>query len=218
MKKIIATVLVAAIFFLACNEKKAEEGADKKNPETVKAIDKKTTAPVPMPDSATMEKNWKEYMTPGDMHKMLAKMDGNWTGEATFWMQPGAPPQKATVAATNKMIMNGLYQQTTNSGNMMGMPFQGMGINGYDNHLKLFISTWVDNMGSGISTLKGPWDAASKTITLRGKMVDPFSKGETEVKQTIKITDDTHEEMEMFTILPDGKEFKTMNIVSTKKA
>ncbi len=31
-------------------------------------------------DSATATKAWIEYATPGEMHKMLAKSDGNWSG------------------------------------------------------------------------------------------------------------------------------------------
>lgn len=170
-----------------------------------------------MPDSATMMKNWQNYMTPGSMHKMLAKSDGTWNGEVTMWMYPGAPEEKSKSTAVNKMIMNGLYQESSHSGNMMGMPFSGKSIVGFDNHLNEFISTWIDNMGSGIMVMKGPWDEATKTITLKGKMIDPGTKAETEVKETFKIIDDNHQEMEMFVMTPDGKEFKTMNIKYTRK-
>ncbi len=35
----------------------------------------------------------------------------------------------------------------------MGMPFEGMGIDGYDNLAKQYVSTWVDNMGTGIMNI-----------------------------------------------------------------
>lgn len=52
---------------------------------------------------------------------------------------------------------------------MMGMPFEGHGTLAYDNHRKMFVSTWIDNMGSGIMVLEGTYDDASKTLTLMGK-------------------------------------------------
>ena len=61
-------------------------------------------------DSATAMKNWMEYMTPGKAHEMLSKADGEWTGEMTMWMAPGAPPTKSITTATNTMVMGGRYQ------------------------------------------------------------------------------------------------------------
>ena len=170
-----------------------------------------------MPDSATMAKNWQAYMTPGDVHKMMASWDGTWNSEITMWMQPGAPEEKTTSVAVNKMVLNGLYQQSTHTGMMMGMPFNGMSTTAYDIHKKEFINTWIDNMGSGIMVLKGPWDEAIKTINLKGKATDPGTTGDMDVRETLKIIDENTQEMEMFSMMPDGKEFKTMNIRFTRK-
>lgn len=217
MKQITLTLCAATMLLFACNDKKKTDEAKKETTEIkTDGADAKTEA-MAMPDSATMMKNWQDYMTPGDMHKMMAKWDGTWNGEVTMWMQPGAPEQKSTSTAVNKMIMNGLYQQSTHTGDMMGMPFNGMSTVGYDNHRKEFVSTWIDNMGSGIMVLKGPWDEATKTITLTGKMVDAGTKGETNVRETFKIIDDNNQEMTMYVTMPGGKEFNTMNIKYTRK-
>ena len=214
MKRITLAFCATALIISACN--------NEKNPDTDKPADgattmeKKPEAP-PMPDSATMMKNWQDYMTPGDMHKMMAKWDGTWTGDISMWMYPGDPVQKTTGTAVNKMIMNGLYQESNHTGLMMGMPFNGKSLVGFDNHRKEFVSTWVDNMGSGIMVMRGPWDEATKTINLKGTMVDPGTKSDTEVRETFKIIDDNTQEMEMFVMSPDGKEFKTMNIKFTRK-
>ena len=217
MKEITLTLCAAAMLLFACNDKKKTDEGKKETTETkTDGADAKKEA-MAMPDSATMMKNWQEYMTPGDMHKMMAKWDGTWNGEVTMWTVPGAPEQKSTSTAVNKMIMNGLYQQSTHSGDMMGMPFNGMSTVAYDIHRKEFVSTWVDNMGSGIMVLKGPWDEATKTITLKGRMVDPGTKGDMDVRETFKITDDNNQEMAMYVTMPDGKEFNTMNIKYTRK-
>lgn len=214
MKRIALIVSATTLLLFACNsEKKTDEGKT----ETTTTENKTNGKTMEMPDSATMMKNWQEYMTPGDMHKMMATWDGEWDSDLTMWMAPGAPETKSTSKAVNKMILNGMYQQSTHTGEMMGMPFNGISTVAYDNHEKQFVTTWIDNMGSGIMVLKGPWDPATKTMTLKGKMTDPGTKGEVTVKETFKIIDDNTQEMEMFITMPDGSEFKTMNIRFTRK-
>ena len=88
--------------------------------------------------------------------------------------------------------MGGRYQVNNYSGNMMGMLFEGMGIPADDNAKKVFISTWIDNMGTGLMKVEGPWDAASKSITLTGKSVDPGSVTgrKMDIREVLKIIDD----------------------------
>ena len=215
MKRTTLTLCAAALLLFACNnEKKADEVKTQTPSSETKMDDKETMA---MPDSATMMKNWQDYMTPGDVHKMMAKWDGTWNGEVTMWMYPGAPEQKSTSTTVNKMIMNGLYQQNVHTGTMMGMPFNGIGTLAYDIHKKEFMSTWIDNMGSGIMMLKGTWDDATKTITFKGKTTDPGTKSDMDVKETFTVIDDNTQEMKMFMPMPDGKEFQTMNIKFSRK-
>jgi hypothetical protein len=221
MKRTHLSIIYSAVLIMACNsatETKPGDAIKEDNTERVSttpvAANKEMT---PMPDSATMAKNWQAYMTPGSVHKMMAQWNGTWNGDITMWMQPGAPEQKNKGTMVNKMIMNGLYQQSAVTGNMMGMPFNGMSTTAYDIHRKEFISTWIDNMGSGIMMLKGPWDEATKTVTMKGKMIDPGTTAEVDVRETFKVIDDNTQEMEMFIAMPDGKEFKTMNIKYTRK-
>ena len=214
MKRITLAFCATVLLITACNNEKKPE--TDKPADGATTMEKKPEAP-PMPDSATMMKNWQDYMTPGDMHKMMAKWDGTWTGDISMWMYPGEPMQKSTGSAVNKMIMNGLYQESNHTGLMMGMPFNGKSTVGFDNHRKEFVSTWVDNMGSGIMVMRGPWNEATKTMNLKGTMVDPGTKNDTEVRETFRIVDDNTQELEMFVMTPDGKEFKTMNIKFTRK-
>ncbi len=184
----------------------------------------KKTAPKPKPAAAhpaTKEdpkaqeeagmKAWMTYMTPGAMHEILARLNGDWNEEVTMWMAPGAEPQKSTSKCTNSMIMGGRYQESKHFGNMGGMPFEGISTVGYDNQKKVFVSTWIDNMGTGISYTEGKWNDATKSITFTGKMVDPMLGKEVAIREVFKIVDDTHHEMEMYET-KNGKEFKTMEI------
>lgn len=161
-------------------------------------------------------KAWMEYMTPGPVHEMLAKSNGDWTGEVTMWMSPDAPPVKSSSTTTNKMIMGGRYQVTEHKGDMMGMPFEGMGITGYDNASKMMVNTWVDNMGTGIMTMKGPWDEASKSCTLTGTTIDPMTGKECMMKEKFTIIDDNTQKLEMWDNRT-GTERKSMEIIFKRK-
>lgn len=162
-------------------------------------------------------KAWQAYMTPGKPHEMLAKMNGTWTGEVTNWMAPGAPPVKSNTVAENKMIMGGRYQISNFSGSFSGMPFEGMNLLAFDNAKKVFISTWVDNLGTGVMSLEGPWDEASKTATLSGKVVDPSTGKEVMVRETFKVVDENTHTLSMYTTGADGKEFQSLEIKLARK-
>ncbi len=156
------------------------------------------------------------YSTPGDLHKMLAKSVGTWKATVTMWMQPGASPTVSTAEATNEMILGGRYLQSKNTGNFMGVPFEGISITGYDNAKKVFVNSWIDNMGTGMMFLTGTWDPQGKSIHFSGTMVDPMGGKDLAVREVVKIVDDDNQVMEMYSV-SDGKEFKNMEITYTRK-
>lgn len=195
-----------AFLFIACDKVKMD----------VKTEKTEEWKPV---DSATANKAWMEYATPGKMHKMLAKSDGMWNGANTTWMENSGKPMTSTSEATNKMIFEGRYQVSEHKGNFMGMPFEGMSITGYDNAKKKFVSTWINNMGTGIMNMEGEWNASTKSIEFKGKMTDPARPGkDCDVREVYTFVDDNTQKLEMYG--PDsktGKEFKTMEILFTRK-
>ena len=223
MKRVIFILPVTIALVTSCNNAPGNDSNTKKTG-TPQLAAQKTATPAPPMDSAAIAKkaqeevaNWKEYMTPGEMQKMMASWNGKWTEETTLWMGDGVQPQTTKGTCENKMIMGGRYQLATHMGKLMDMDFEGAGTMGYDNAKKVFVSSWVDNMGTGIMYLEGPYDAATKTISLKGKVVDPASHTEKEVKQLLKIIDDKHQVLEMYEPKADGKEYKSLEIRFTRK-
>ncbi len=214
MKQKLLFFLAGALLLAACNNEKKD---DKTTQETVTPGDTKEKAWVPV-DSAAAMKAWMDYATPGDPHKSLAAANGNWDAEVTTWMAMDAPPTTSKGSAVNRMIMDGRYQVSEFSGDMMGMPFNGLSTTAYDNYKKAFISTWVDNMGTGIMMMEGPWDDATKTMTLTGKYINPANGLDCEMKETFTMTDENNHVMVMYG--PDqqtGKQYKNMEIKFTRK-
>ena len=217
MKRITLTICSALILFACNNDKKSEETkTDKDTTKTEASVSKQETPP-PKMDSAAMMKAMMDYGTPGEMHKMLAKSDGNWTEDITFWMDPAALPQKMSASCTNKMVLNGLYQQSVHKGSYNKMPFEGWSTVGYDNAKKIFFSSWIDNMGSGVQNMEGTWDDATKTLMMKGKETDPMTGKDMDVRETMTISDDNNQKMEMYKPGPDGKEYKCMEIILKRK-
>ena len=218
MKKIILSFIVCSLLLstqtVFAQSKKAASKT-KKITETSKNS-KATDAPKSTTQEEMMQA-WQLYMTPNDIHKMIAMSDGDWSGEVTHWMAPDATPMRSKCSAVNKMIMGGRYQTSEFRGEFMGMPFEGMSILAYDNTLRTFISTWIDNMGTGVMVLKGIWDEKTKSITFRGKCVDPTTGKETDVREVFTIVDERSQTMVMYAPTPDGKgEYKTMEIKFAK--
>ena len=166
--------------------------------------------------TADEQKAWMDYMTPGEIHKMLARSAGDWKEDVTTWMKPGAASTTSSATAKMEMIMGGRYLQTTHKGNFSGMPFEGVGILAYDNAAKKFISTWIDNMGTGLMTLEGKWDNNTKSIEFKGKDVDPLTGKDLDVREVFKIIDDNNQVVEMYGV-QDGKEYKSMQIKFTRQ-
>lgn len=161
-------------------------------------------------------KKWMDYSTPGDMQALLAKSEGNWDVAISMWMAPGQDPMKAIATSEVKMMLGGRYAQMNNKGSFNGMPYEGVGIIGYDNAKKTFQSTWMDNMGTGITPMSGNYDAATKTLTLSGKMYEPMSGKDIDMRQTITYVDDTHETIDMYHD-ENGSSTKVMEMMLTKK-
>jgi hypothetical protein len=209
MKQITLTICAAALLLFACNDKKkTDEGKTETSSAETKTAEKTETAP-PM-DSAAMMKAWQDFMTPGPMHQWMAKQAGTWEAEMSQWMDPAAPPEKVMAKEVCAMTMNGLYLTSNMTSTMMGQPMMGQSTLGYDNAKKMFVSTWIDNLGSGIIYMTGTYDEATKTMSMKGKQTDPTTGKDSDIRQEMKWIDDNSYTMSMYGAGMDGKEMKFM--------
>lgn len=219
--KIKHTILIGSLLFVSVSliaQDKTQPPAKPSAP--IAAPDKTATPSQPKMDeksaAAAAEKAWMEYATPGSMHKILMADEGDWSEEMTFWMAPGAPPTKAKAEFTSKSILDGRFQESLHKGEMMGMPFEGRSIVGYNNATKMFESTWIDNMSTGVIFMKGTYDEKKNCINYTGKETDPETKKEIPVREVFTITDDNTRKLEMWHT-KNGKESKMMEITMTRR-
>ena len=143
-------------------------------------------------------------------HEALKYFVGSWKVEANMWAAPGAPPTESVNANMGEVILGGRYVRLTYKGEMMGQPFEGLQISGYDNIAKAYTTFWIDNSSTSFYLLKGTYDAAKQTYTFTGRWADPLG-GETPVRMIVKIVSPDEYVSETYMKLPDGREFLSMS-------
>lgn len=175
------------------------------------AADKSATTPDPKMEA------WQKFMTPGEDHKILKDLSGKWKYTSKMWQAPGTEAMESKGTANAKLIMGGRFVETEFKGKAMGQPFTGRGTLGFNNAKKVYESTWIDTMSTGIMMASGgTYDAATKTLTEKGMMMDPMDNKEKPYRAETKFVSKNSYTFTMYDTGPDGKEFKSMEIVYTR--
>jgi hypothetical protein len=164
----------------------------------------------------TIMEIYRKVGTPGEPHKLLAKLEGSWITRTRGWMEPDKPPKESTGMCEQKLILGGHYLQQIYTGDMMGVPFSGINILGYNNHTKKYESIWVDSMSTAIYYFEGTASADGKTITQKCSYDDPV-RGPSVWRSVTRIKDDNTQEFEMFITPKGGKEEKMMEMTVSRK-
>ena len=153
---------------------------------------------------------------PGEHHEHLAKLAGKWNSKGKFWMQPGAEPtvSEGTVEVTS--IMGGRWMKSDFEADFMGLPFSGLGLDGYDNLSQKHIGVWVDSMGTMMMTFEGTCQDNGRVTTTYSKFNDPASGTAMTMKAVTTIIDDDSWKLDAYMRAPDGNEFKSMEILYTR--
>ena len=204
MKKVLCGLFVVGMFFLSSGLKSF-------------AAEMAKEAPAMTEEQKAMQARMQEYSTPNVNHEVLKSLEGNWKTHVKFWMDPKAPAQESEGTAISKMIMDDHFLEQNYNGNMMGKPFEGRAIWGYDNLRKEYAGLWFDNMATGIMVSSGEYDAKAKTLTEEGTMSCPITQeAHRWYKAVTTIVDADHYMYESYMKDKDGKEYKGMIISYTR--
>ena len=219
---LIAPMAIALIASIASAQTPAPQSSAPSTTVTSPAVSAPGTTAA-SPNEAEMMKQMIELGKLNENHKLLADLAGSWSTSVKM-MEPGKEPSVSKGSVTFKSTMNGRYVVGDHTGSMK-MPgadgkmkdfsFKGMSVDGYDNVKQKFVSSWIDNMGTGIFTFEGTYDPATKTFTYTGEMeMVPGMK--TPIRSVVKITDKDHHTFEWYENR-GGQEMKTLEINYTRK-
>ena len=100
---------------------------------------------------------------------------------------------------------------------MMGQTMKGFGYTGYDNFRKKYVGFWIDNMGTGMSTMEGTMDKDGTTLTMLGKMDDPMTgQKDKKVKYVTRMIDHDKHVFEIYDVTAWGDKKPVMVITYTR--
>lgn len=173
-------------------------------------------APQMTPEQQAEMEAYMKAGTPGAEHQRIAQSVGDYDLSIKSWHSPGSDPTIEKGTGTRRMILDGRVLVEDISSSMMGQPFTGHGMHGYDNTSGKYWGTWNDSMSTGVMISEGTCDA-QHACTFTGSWIDPVKKETVTSRMTTRWTGPTTEIFEMYGPGPDGKETKMMEITYTKK-
>ncbi len=139
---------------------------------------------------------------PGPEHRALAKLKGKWALQILSWTAPD---------------VGGRYLQEKVQGKMGPRPFEGLGVEGFNNVTQERFRTWFDSMTTGPIVLRGKCPSEAKKCTLKGTMPDPLVSRDVEVSEIFTATDEDHFTRELFAPGPSGEAFKMLEVAYSRK-
>ncbi|MGC9940680.1 MAG: DUF1579 domain-containing protein [Verrucomicrobiota bacterium] len=150
--------------------------------------------------------------TPGPGHKALDAFAGEWKNEVKC-LEPGGPVNVSHATSKARWILGGRFLEEEFHGEMMGKPFTGKCLLGFDNTKQKFKSVWVDDLGTAMLTSEGTGENGNNTIVLEGKADCPASgQKDISMKQVLRVISPNKHILEMF---HDGE--KRMEITYTRR-
>jgi hypothetical protein len=152
---------------------------------------------------------YQEPVEPTKEHEWLKNHVGKWNAKV------GGMMGESEGACTIESGPGGLWNVSHFESTMMGQPFTGMEILGYDSLKGKFVSVWVDSMSHTLSVMEGTYDAATKKLVMKGESLGMDG----EVAEMTNTTEYGDDKM-AFTMGmegPDGGVVPTMTIDYSRK-
>jgi hypothetical protein len=167
-------------------------------------------------EKAAMEA-WMKAGTPGDPHKALSPMVGSFDVKMTMWHGPDTPGEEVAATSESRWVLGGRWIEQKYTGTVMGQPFEGLGYTGYDNMEGQYVATWMDSMSTYMMTMTGKASPDGKKFSFSGLMPDPALGKSVPLDDEVVIVSPDRFESRMYSVTPDGKRYKMMEFIYTRK-
>jgi hypothetical protein len=168
-------------------------------------------------EQSEMEAAWMKSAMPGEHHKYMEAMTGEWQMSGKSWMSEAMEPVIWSGTATKEMFMGGRFLREDVISEMMGQPFEGVGVMGYNNVTKKYWYAWLDSMSTGLFLSEGTSDDKGKVFTLVGDYDDPMTGMKQKSKTVLTIVDENKHTYVSYMIGPNGEETKSMEITYVRQ-
>lgn len=156
-----------------------------------------------------------EMEKPSEQHMTMRRMVGEWECSMSMTMGPGQVVESKGTSTCRQFGEFWIIEDAKYD--MMGHPFEGHGIYGYDAGQKKYMSTWVDTSASWGMNSEGHMDADGTLVT---KSSGPdYMKPGAMTTYTMKENwpDNDTRVLRMFTPGPDGAEMEVWKLTAKRK-
>ena len=120
--------------------------------------------------ASDMDQMMQEMMrlgTPNEHHEKLGRVVGEWNVEATFLDASTGGEMKGEGSMSSAWVLDGRFVKTDfHMPDFMGMPFTGLGYNGYDNSTESYQGIWMDSMSTKIFMMDGEFNDKGEFVSI----------------------------------------------------
>lgn len=166
------------------------------------------------PAQQAMMAEMEKMAAPTARHAALRAMEGTWKTVTKSWYGPGEPTITQGTSE-NRMVMGGRYLEQRMKGTLLGQPFEGYGLTGYDNRKNEYVVMWADNASTWITHGTGQMDDAGKELVVKASDLGPDGKP-VEYRMVTRLLDPNKHVFSM-TAVTSGQEQVVMEITYTRK-
>ena len=148
-------------------------------------------------------------------HKALAAQVGTWVAVARMYVSSTKPPLVSHGTEVNTLVAGGLWLRTELKATLMGSPFEGHGLFGYDTLAKAHVGSWVDSSGTWMAVTRGSCERDCQVQTAFFDGYDEAGRPALH-KEVHTQVDANHRTMVMFLRVQDGTWVKSMEMTYTR--
>ena len=125
---------------------------------------------------------------------------------------PGSQAMESDGRSEIKWVLDGRFLMDQHTGTMMGQPYLGIGMTGYDSYRNMYTNSWRSNQGTNTLTMSGMRHPETGIFTYYGEMDEPSLKVTARtVKYVARIIDANHYVFEIID-LHAGEDYKVVEI------
>ena len=141
-----------------------------------------------------------ELARPGEEHKLLEKLAGEWDAETKMWMTPGADAMILPGRFSAKMVLGGRFlhgEYSIDTGQLTG---EGLFVMGFDRRSEKFTYIHFDTWGTYWISATGTYDEDTRSITMYGEDLDPVTGNTQKYNFAFHFNADDQWQFELFSL------------------
>jgi pimeloyl-ACP methyl ester carboxylesterase len=157
-------------------------------------------------------------MKPGEGHKRLEHLAGEWDRAIRFRFAPWLSWVEEKGPATTKWILGGRFlQERVQGGSGLYQKFESLGFVGYDSVKKRYILIRMDNELTSPVIAEGDFDATGKKLNFRANALNPLLGRIVPIRIVYTLESEDSYNVGHYLRGEGGKEFRWMDVTYTRR-